>query len=530
MTVRNHAGREFLVVTSKELDRKRQEQREPLELIGLGGERCFQDFLLILRDAQRYERAKAQAAFMNKRIKKAAYSDTFEDEPATSSEVMNSDSCRVTESALDCDQIISPSDTFGDLAKTIACLQTVRQVSTETATAWGLSLNAPNNPHKSLKDYLTWCISSDHSVLNTMLLFDIYATENTLSAALQRSRFDHFQSFRNLLLGRLIDGRYLHWSDYVDAVVNQVMTFSDVKSDLEAKVSNRSALDNFVRDLHIISLRSDGLTLQGISDELGLTRERIRQILAPYSSQWIGFLSPREWRLSALREDSLQNSEDEKAKAILVGRIVPLVRKHPGISIEELAVQLDVAIDQCAKSIPLELKKFMASQFDHDGAKLWTDQRILDTLSLAATFSYPLSVHQYSSLRREGAFVGPSAVLIYRRFGNWSAACEAAGVASGSRLKREYDRTWSDEDLWKIVFRYFLDPKTSGTLSNFNSWLHDSESAYSSGANFRLRLGSWTVIRTQIFKRLLSGDQSEAFQTYCEQISITRKGVDEGHA
>lgn len=530
MTVRTRSGREFLVVTSRELDRQRQEQRRPLERIGLGGEQCFQDFLLILRDARRYERAKAKAALMNKGIKTAAYSDTFEDEPPTSSEEMNSASDRVSESAPNRDQITSPLETFGDFAKTIACLQTVRRVSTETASAWSVSLNAPNNPHKSLKDYLTWCISSDHSVLDTMMLFDIYATENTLSDVSQRLRFDHFQSFRNLLLGRLVDGKYLRWSDYVDAVVNQDKTLTDLSSDLETKVSNRNALDTFIRDLHIISLRSDGLTLQGIADELDLTRERIRQRLAIYSSQWNFVLNPGAGRRFASKEDSLQFSEDEKAKEILVTNIVRRVRAHPGISIEELAAQLDVAIDRCAKSIPRELKKFMASQFDHDSAKQWTDQRILDTLNVAATYSYPLSVQQYESLRREGAFDGPSAVLIDRRFGNWSSACEAAGIASGSRPKREYDRTWSEEDLWKIVFRYFLDPKTSGSLSDFNSWLRDSKSAYSSGANFRLRLGSWTVIRTGIFGRLLSGDHAEAFQSYCDQISITREGVDEEHA
>jgi hypothetical protein len=173
-----------------------------------------------------------------------------------------------------------------------------------------------------------------------MMLFDIYATENTLSDVSQRLRFDHFQSFRNLLLGRIVDGRYLQWSDYVDAVVNQDKTLSDLSSDLETKVSNRSALDTFIRDLHIISLRIDGLTLQGIADELDLTRERIRQRLAIYSSRWNYSLNPGAGRRFASKEDSLQYSEDENAKAILVANIVRRVRAHPGISIEELGLDI----------------------------------------------------------------------------------------------------------------------------------------------------------------------------------------------
>jgi hypothetical protein len=134
---------------------------------------------------------------------------------------------------------------------------------------------------------------------------------------------------------------------------------------------------------------------------------------------------------------------------------------------------------------------------------------MLDLLKVVATYSWPVTVNSYDALFEVGEIDGPTSQLFYHRFGSWSAACAAAGVESGSSWMVEYNRAWTEEDLWRYVCNYLLDPTTTGTYYNFELWLAGKDGA-PSGATLRNRLGTWYTMKAGAIKRLVaSGELKE---------------------
>jgi transcriptional regulator with XRE-family HTH domain len=250
----------------------------------------------------------------------------------------------------------------------------------------------------------------------------------------------------------------------------------------------------------MVELREAGWTLEAIGDQIGLTRERVRQILNKTGAVSTQELSKRE-RLK--REE-----ETESAAAAMRAE----VRANPGTTLEVVAEQFGVDLATVRRALTTAEMKLIVQADGRsapDASKKWSRQELLDFLKVAATYSWPVTVASYNELIEVGEIDGPSSQLFYLRFGSWSEACAEAGVESGSAWFVDYNRAWSEEDLWRYVCNYLLDPATKGTLHGLASWLAGKDGA-PSGATVRNRLGGWQEIKAGAIKQLVaSGELKE---------------------
>jgi len=250
----------------------------------------------------------------------------------------------------------------------------------------------------------------------------------------------------------------------------------------------------------MLELREAGWTLKEIGDQIGVTRERVRQILNKAGAVTAQELSERK-RLK--REE-----ETESAAAAMRAQ----VRANPGTTLKAVAEQLGVDLATVRRALTTAEMKLIVKvdgRSASDASKKWSRQAMLDLLKVAATYSWPVTVNSYNALIEVGEIDGPSSQLFPNRFGSWTEACAAAGVESGTTFPDGYNRAWTEEDLWRYVCNYLLDPATKGTLHDFDSWLAGKDGA-PSGPYFRLRLGGWQEMKPGAIKRLVaSGELKE---------------------
>ena len=508
MATRYHQGQEFLEYSNEQLELHRGPIKAELNRVGVPSEEWLVDFLLVLGATRRDEANWRETTRKTSQQKVTSYGDIFESDveilglssSATSAPLPTKSDAHIWNRQL------RLSDNQNELVDLVFSLQTARRISLETLTRQCINLNVPASRLNSLHMYLDWCILYKQSVLHTLLKFDYFESHDQLGWESEFARRSQFQQFRGIIVGRLLEGIYLSFSDFVRVAVETTSSIDDIEELLSHYVRSRSALDDFIQELRIVSRSSQGIPQRVIATEVEVSREKVRSILRSHS-----LVAKNGFHTSTISED-----------ALIVERILNCVRESPGISVQEISNRLEIDDALCSRCIPTAIMKFISTKAKRAPTKHWSDEQIIGILQLAATFEYPLSAHQYDSLRRAGAFDGPSAVLVCMRFGEWTSACRAAGIDSGSRRSRDYERTWTEEGLWKIVTEYFLDPHTSGTLSDFDSWLR-SEEAAPSRATFRLRFGSWAAIRAEVFLRLATDEYFQRFQSYCDEVMISEE-------
>jgi hypothetical protein len=202
------------------------------------------------------------------------------------------------------------------------------------------------------------------------------------------------------------------------------------------------------RDEDMIRLRREGKTLQEIGSAYGITRARVGQVLR---NRLGAKASTGIWRdLQAARKDG-RHAEDARAQA------------QRGLA------------RRSGERRPLSRPK-------------WSDADLIEILVEAHTQAFPLTVVAYEELRRRRQVVGPTSQTFGHRFGNWTAACAAAGVESGQRT-RPYGREWSDREIVEFV-REFFAAEQGESFAAFGVWA--KENGAPSSATVRMRFGSWS--------------------------------------
>ena len=250
----------------------------------------------------------------------------------------------------------------------------------------------------------------------------------------------------------------------------------------------------------MVELREAGWTLEAIGDQFGVTRERVRQILKK-----AGAVNAQE-----LSERKRLKREEETEFA--VAAIRAQVRANPGTTLEAVAEQFGVDLATVRRALTTAEMKLILKvdgRSASDARKKWSRQELLDLLKVAATYSWPVTVNSYNALIEVGEIDGPTSQMFPIRFGSWSAACAEAGVESGTTYLDGYNRAWTEEDLWRYVCNYLLDPATKGNLRDFDSWLVGKDGA-PSVETVRTQLGGWQEMKPGAIKRLVaSGELKE---------------------
>jgi predicted transcriptional regulator len=258
------------------------------------------------------------------------------------------------------------------------------------------------------------------------------------------------------------------------------------------------------RDSRIIELRKEGKTLDEIGKEVSLTRERVRQILKKIAPD-LDFEEIRNQ--TQLREQDEFNQQFQLIHQSICDRW----SEFQYLKFAEIAKILDVPELRIRKSLSRIQYVYLQANEERKVAQSWTDEQCLESLRIAATYSFPLTVLKYRKLLEVGEISGPTPALMWQRFGSWVAACELAGVEYGEAM-REYNRTWNDIELVRFV-RRFMHARDDGkwAIEKYEDWRRLPEIEGPSAALLRLRLGTWSEIRVLALELKVDGFDMQKF-------------------
>lgn len=245
------------------------------------------------------------------------------------------------------------------------------------------------------------------------------------------------------------------------------------------------------RNREMAELRSSGKSLEEIGAKYGVTRERVRQVLAKIGG-------PTRQDVKALRE-SIKSDKLEEIKT----QALDIAKNRVGVTLNDVAEELKVS--------PIELSRILSKQELNLFAKAlkpgtlkWSDEEIVKVLQEAATLEFPLTVAAYSKLLEEGFLKGPSAARISQRFRSWQAACDLAGVEAGRRTHPLDLSRWTNEDLYDAVIHYLKLTQSTGAANDYDAWASGQDDIPSIGT-LRNRLGPWNMVRNEAIERMNNG-------------------------
>ena len=238
------------------------------------------------------------------------------------------------------------------------------------------------------------------------------------------------------------------------------------------------------RDRAILEMRMNGKTLEEIGTNFDLSRERVRQIISKFGT---------EISIPNLTELRRKEREDElKGIAIEISANWNSYRKY---DFAKLAEEYNLSIPTIKLIVNKVQHAYLTANEERHLEKQWTAEACIEVLKLAATFAFPLTVLEYRKLLESKSIIGPTLPIFYSRFGSWADACSVAGVEAGN-AQREYDSTWSDSDLVRIVRQFLWETRDSSwSIENYDSWRRSYQSQIPSVGLLRNRLGGWSEIR-----------------------------------
>lgn len=250
-----------------------------------------------------------------------------------------------------------------------------------------------------------------------------------------------------------------------------------------------------------------GETLEQIGLSYGVTRERVRQIIKRH-----GKVTPSDARRARAAAKAKQIAE-------LGAQVTDLVRRYPGLTLEQLAQRLGRTKIDVSTSLDASSRRWIVQQKAPERAshRVWSDTDIAAALQLAAEpVGGPLTCAAYNRVRSD--IGGPSGVRIIQRFGTWRAACIAAGVAMGKRPRGDYHRNWTDSEVLGYVVQYFSEPAARGSYGDYTKWASSSARA-PSGPTVRNYLGTWRTVKQAALTMLAARERREG-------IALQNQGTD----
>lgn len=258
------------------------------------------------------------------------------------------------------------------------------------------------------------------------------------------------------------------------------------------------------RDSRIIVLRKAGKTLEEIGEEVALTRERVRQILKKIAPD-LDFEEIRN------KTQLLEKNKIHQQFHQIYQLICDQWDEFQYLKFAEIAQVINVPEWRIRKSLSDIQYVYLQANEERKVAQTWTDEQCLESLRIAATYSFPLTVLKYRKLLEVGEISGPTPALMWQRFGSWVIACELAGVEYGEAM-REYNRTWNDVELVKFV-RRFMYAREDGkwAIEKYEDWRRLPEIEGPSAALMRLRLGTWSEIRVLALGLKVDGFDMQKF-------------------
>jgi hypothetical protein len=299
----------------------------------------------------------------------------------------------------------------------------------------------------------------------------------------------------NLVVGVVrFHDKYATFPNLLGLVIAQYMSADGSQNDKE-----RNLLDLYEiiklhfsqRELEILRMRVLGSTLDEIGKEVGLTRERVRQILVKLSPDLDPVIEVLKKRNKRVNEINL----DRKLESI--------IESHGAVYKSELAMALGISEELVVDSIPKKYLKFVIDRVPEQiSVSTWSKEDCLVALRKAATFYFPIRQADYDHLLAIGEVDGPSIPYMYLKYGQWSDLCQEAGVECVPSLRPEYIRIWSEEELLNYAIRFFKEPQTTGSYGSYDLWREEQSDHVPSGVLIRNVFGSWTAVKRKVHEGL----------------------------
>jgi hypothetical protein len=259
------------------------------------------------------------------------------------------------------------------------------------------------------------------------------------------------------------------------------------------------------RIAEVARLASEGLTLQAIGDELGVTRERVRQILQDRLPE---LAQRRKALVVARRQEHSRRAEGELQTDRLERLLFELDER--GIDPDDVitALQRSRHLDRTAERFKMNPESvrllyeltpasFQLVETGKKGASRFSDEKLIEYLRLCAQSLgvSQLSGNAYDDFARRQTLtpeVWPTMQTMMIRFGSWREACQIAGLSSGRPLQH-YVQDFPPARCRAYVDEYVLEMLQLGskpTFSSFCDW--SKKNAGPSGATVRNRIGPWS--------------------------------------
>jgi transcriptional regulator with XRE-family HTH domain len=235
----------------------------------------------------------------------------------------------------------------------------------------------------------------------------------------------------------------------------------------------------------VVALRQQGLTLKEIGQILGVSRERVRQILAARGGPSDEEVSIAKQKRLHLRHQVIQ----EQVQMLMDQGIFQMSVIEANLNLPRYQIRSAISPDLAAKIVRTSHQK-----------KLWTDERIMDSIRQASDGVAMFSTKQYADALKSGKISGPTLAVIFHRYGSWKSACDLAGVKSRD-VKGRPKATSKVRAIADLSA--FLEQVTGSiTASKYEKWAALNKKV--SLGTLRNLFGSWAnaVITARTFRRL----------------------------
>jgi hypothetical protein len=270
------------------------------------------------------------------------------------------------------------------------------------------------------------------------------------------------------------------------------------------RTDNSKSKSKTVRLLRILQALDgivSGKTLDEVSVEMFVSRERVRQILAPV----IGHAG-----VDGLGSLRLKARQDRQRRVILEGieeidrqnRLTEFIRFRPGISVAELFERFpenyQSVLEASNRHRALVLGVFPLEEDQEQEVR----EDMIQALKEASLLAFPVTGNAYDELLEQGLIKGVTRTRIMQVFGSWTAACIRAEVEPGDPWKNvTYVRTYSHSEMLRVVGQFLIADDLrgySGGANSYGPWRASQELADSLPSEGTIRnqvQSSWKRVR-----------------------------------
>lgn len=267
--------------------------------------------------------------------------------------------------------------------------------------------------------------------------------------------------------------------------------------------------ENIERNLNILAARLDGLTLDAIGKEYGVTRERIRQIIKRLINKAETFPDVSILNLENLLEqrlDSLKNAPklselNNRSEIDLKARLI--INTRPGIKIDDLSALLMIESKYLYSVLNKNTKKFIyTDEKVNSNSSNFTDDEILEALRLAEAFESPVNRNLYDDLVSRGLIKGPGSQTVMKRFSTWNKACQLADVNYNESVRDSYETLWTKDEMLDYVIEFLTNRSFGVGINSYDEWRIETLSNAPSGAHLRNNFDTWINAKNSALQKM----------------------------